>query len=647
MCPIGLNIFGIGNNVSPPSNTSQFVLFKQNGTPVSSFASTYTASPGVSCCSIDAITVAVLCRDGTLLLITASTGVITQTLNLSFTPDATHPIALTGGQDVPNASNILIATNGFNVQVFKSSNSASGYVSMFTSPIGLTNPQFIFGSLFFGAGFPGSQPTLYLLTNGANPSPLPCQALLRVAFTPGYAGIDTTNCAIVLDGQQFWFPYPVGVDWGSTMSGFFTCGEIYIPKSTGVAGVFSNQVIAYNPVSNSITSTMTFPATEAVFVAPPLYMEANGNTQYYTWNAITFSGIIDNTPLISIACARDTPNTIYVLDDNGVVYRGNLPSTAPSVVFSAMSNVITPNDEFKSISVFPDTVNFNSFVSCYSISNQTQIGQTAIFLDGEIPAIARNDVSQNYSVSVKNNFINFYNSDTFVKSGQYNLANSNLVYTKAGQDIDAGLLDIYNFQVFVDALNVAFAEAYNRLKTAGGSLTSAPTANIDFNTQLFTLNYSSDYPQQGNGIIFNNNLLRIVQYYALPDTIDVGFFKLVLPPSSTSLQQTNKSAYKFNKLNKILFQSTTLYVSGSFVGINAQNQTVTDVDVITDNYIDNLGQTLYYQPNFLRPFVLGSNNPIDRVQLSILYSYIDGTQHTLTINPDDGWSVLFDFIRKS
>lgn len=543
-----------------------------------------------------------------------------------------------GGQGTGPGQRLIFVSCQTTLQVYQSSNGQTSWIQEFSSnsiiPTGATVPNWLYAGTYYGSGYTNS-PTLYLVGSGSNtnPSAYTSQAVLQFTFDNAFQNI--TSVTMIQDNQKF---------TNSTKSLFYNypLSELYMCQANSLSTQpsWNGNVSAWNVGAGQITSTIFINYPNINLNSPPILdVSVNGDSGYYTWNAITATGYAGY--LISVACSRRNPNNLYVLNDNGQTYKGTLIGN--NVAFS-VTNAIATDTAWRSISLAPDAQAFDSFVYEYTLSNQTQVGTTAHYPGKLVKAVGRNDVAQNYAVSIQNTSVDFFNSTSFAKTGSASLNNANLIFTKAGEDVDAGAVDIYNFQVFLDALNGAFAEAYARL---GGSLAEAPTATINFDNQLFTLNYSSDYTTQGNGIIFNPALLRIVQYYAIPDTTDVGFLKLVLPPNSTSWTQTNKSAYRFNKLNKILFQSTTIYVSGSFNGINAQNQTITDVDVPTDSFINNLGQTLYFQPNLLRPYQLGSNNPIDRVQLSILYSYLDGSEYVLTIAPDDGWSVLFDFIRKS
>jgi hypothetical protein len=121
-----------------------------------------------------------------------------------------------------------------------------------------------------------------------------------------------------------------------------------------------------------------------------------------------------------------------------------------------------------------------------------------------------------------------------------------------------------------------------------------------------------------------------------------------LPPTSTSLTQTSRSIYLFNELDKIVFISNTIFVFGSFFGNNNTNNIITDIDVPVNSagYVDNVGQTLYYQPNFLRPFMLSSNNALQRIQLFINYVYRNGTQYPLLLAPNTNFSAKLIFPRR-
>ena len=220
-----------------------------------------------------------------------------------------------------------------------------------------------------------------------------------------------------------------------------------------------------------------------------------------------------------------------------------------------------------------------------------------------------------------------------------------LIFAKSGEDIDAGPASIYYISVFLDAINAAFATATTRLNQQAGTTLEPPTITLDYITGLCTLNYENAFSTDGNGIEFNTGLLAIVAY---PSTYDSTseLNQLLLPLNSTSLPQSAKSVYKFNELDKILFLSNTIYVTGAFVGQNETTQIVTDIDVPTDTFVENVGQVLYFQPNFLRPYFMQTNLALQRIQLSINYSYVDFNQYQLMLDPSTNFTAKLQFIRK-
>jgi hypothetical protein len=173
--------------------------------------------------------------------------------------------------------------------------------------------------------------------------------------------------------------------------------------------------------------------------------------------------------------------------------------------------------------------------------------------------------------------------------------------------------------------------------------------SLNFTTGLATLTYSTDYSQSlTKGILMNKNLHQLLYYYSVVDGFNPNYYEVILPVGSTSLLQTSKSLYLFNQLDKILFISNTIFVFGSYFGANNTNNIITDIDVPTnsDGYMNNLGQVVYYQPTFLRPYILNSNIPLSRVQMQIWYSTLDGNQYQLEIVPDGNWNAKLIFCRR-
>ena len=377
----------------------------------------------------------------------------------------------------------------------------------------------------------------------------------------------------------------------------------------------------------------------------------------FTFSGLTVSGVPN--PIISVSVDPINPTLIYCCDNTGLVYSGHLIGTA--IVFSS---VLNPTIDGTYQTILPLQLPTNSMnavgsVVSYSISNQAKI--TKISYSTNVSGIGRNLINGEFVVctdSLTNNLIS-YPATTLSPQNWMTTsipAGGGCIFTKNSENIDAGPAPIYTYQVLIDAINIAFAEAFKIANINGAGLLSPPSISMDFSTGLCTLNYDAEYVNNVNGILtstdgilFNSNLNSLLKFNSQPDSITPSMYLVYLtensPTAPYSVQQTSKSITTFNMLDKILFSSTTIYVSQSFFGNNQANNILTDVDIDTSGMIENSGWLLY-QPNFLRPFALASNNAIDRIQLYVSYSYIDGTVYPLLINPGSGWNAKLDFIRK-
>ena len=273
---------------------------------------------------------------------------------------------------------------------------------------------------------------------------------------------------------------------------------------------------------------------------------------------------------------------------------------------------------------------------------------TAALANTQVLSIGHNEEQSEFMVA---NGVNSVFSYTSACVQSYTLASTLPVqiFVKNGDDINVPNVAIYDLNTLVNLINVAFLEAYNKLVAQGGTLAEAPFLVLN-STGYLTLNYSADTTQAANGILFNQALWNLAYFTASPDSTDVGFYKLLLLPSSTSTTQLSKSVYNFNQLDKILISSNTLFVAGSWFGVNTQSRIIMDIDVPTDTsgFVQgNIGNVLYFQPNFLRVFQMQSGgSPLDRIQMDILYRYRDGTTYQLYLANGEAFSVKLEFVKK-
>lgn len=411
-------------------------------------------------------------------------------------------------------------------------------------------------------------------------------------------------------------------------NGILFCCQIF---SSGTATLFYQSQNYSNTYINLIQNI----PTNSRFIYFPQTL-----TSYYDFIQIT-----TNINPVSIAVSRTNTNTLYAINSaDNLLYSGTLKNNA--ITFTQMQQF---PETYSYISTTKNNnTNVNTTLRTFTISNQQQISSVAINND-KVTTIAKNESNSQFLAGlISGNVIKAYNS-SLVLQNSYTQQNPSNLFAKPADDINVPNINIYNLQVVIDSINVAFLEAYNKLKALGGTLAEAPYMNIDF-SGLLTLNYSADYTQSGNGILFNNPLTNLCYFQNQQDGLDPTFFKIVLKPSSTSITQLTRSIYIFNQLDKILIASTSLFVSGSWYGQNSISQVLTDIDVPIDSSsfaIGNIGQILYYQPTMLRVYQMASGgNSVNRIQMSILYRYRNGSQYNLLLPPGEAFSVKLEFVKK-
>ena len=493
------------------------------------------------------------------------------------------------------------------------------------------------------------------------------QNLYYLAFSPNFAGIVSTSGPFKSTGDSYIpelkFPLSFGFtseDGISYIQGDQIGHKLAVPSNTLASGFDFfwidgvNKALEFLPSSVSLNYQQLVPLTTPNSCIPLCFQLSTGSpVGFYTYDTpITFSPPLGIIQLNSVAMSNNS-NIIYFTDTNGLVYQGKLIGT---VVQNYAQ--ITVDGTYASISTFKNTT-FDSSIIDYTISNQTLVQKQSLGLT-PILGLTRNLISEEYLVCTGDSSSNLisYPANTLNPSNWTStIIPGGCIFAKNGENIDAGPTAIYTYQTLIDAINTAFLVAFGRANVNGAGLLTSPSISMNFQTGLVTINYSNEYVNSvngslttTNGILFNTSLSNLIQFYTSPDTIQPGFDLLYLtadgPNSPYQTIQTSPTITAFNMLDKILLSSTTIFVANSYFGNNQVNNVITDIDIDTTQIVQNIGQWLLYQPNFLRPFALASNNAIDRIQLSVGYSYIDGTSFPLILNPGSGWNAKLDFVRK-
>ena len=406
-------------------------------------------------------------------------------------------------------------------------------------------------------------------------------------------------------------------------------------------GVCTQNLYCYNVGANGWFSqyTTTPIISEASTYIDCVPLPRLNNT--YSWKPITVTG---GGTIVNFGISQTNPNLIYALNSAGTSFVGNLENNA--ITFTENTSI---SAQYQTVNVLPQTTAaYDTYMKTYSISSQAKIGDYH-FDTINILGMARNAIANEFLVSTNssNTLFNF-TPDNSLAWTNTNITGLNLIYAKNGEDLNFGDISIYDFQTLIDAINAAFLEAYN--KVPSGIFSQAPFITLNFQNGLATLSYSSDYTSDPlvKGILMNSNLHQLLYFFSTIDTFNPNYFLISLPENSTSLQQTSKSLYLFNQLDKILFISNTIFVFGSYFGQNSTNNIVNDIDVPTnaDGYMNNISQVLYFQPTFLRPYIMASQNPLQNINLQCWYSTLQGEQYRVPLVPGGNWNARLIFPRR-
>lgn len=420
---------------------------------------------------------------------------------------------------------------------------------------------------------------------------------------------------------------------------------VFITGIVSPSFVFENVKVrtlySYSSYSSSGMTSAPFNLDQGPFYFPKKAQAVYLNqtiSSTHVWTQVT-----SNEQIKAISVSRSNPNKFYALgSSDSLIYTGNFLNNA--VTFTQYTEFTQTYDYISNTPNINPTIQSKLYL--YGLQSQNLI--TTLELNDECGSIARNDVTNQYVVSQRTqNKIQALNAQTLVSQFTSSLTGAYRLFVKNGSDIDAGKVDIYDMAVFINAVNNAFVEATTKINQVlgAGTITTPPSLTLDYLTGLCTLTYPQAFTQSANGILFNRNLLNLVYYQSTLDSTS-GLYKLILNTQQESTTQQTKSIYNFNQLDKILFQSNCIYVVGAYFGKNQSNNIITDIDVVIGDYIENLGQTLYFQPNFLRTYALQSNLPLERIQLNILYQYRDGSEYQLYINQGQNTTVKLQMIKK-
>jgi len=462
------------------------------------------------------------------------------------------------------------------------------------------------------------------------------QKIVKYTFTNNtFTVVDTITTIYTVTGSQLisFLDYHENIEALVFIVGDLV-NDVYLNQQITTLFYYGNYSL-----TNATTSANSWTSTPFIWPQKDTGTYLNQHTMStHSWVQIPTGGV----PIKSACVSRSNQNKFYCIGSaDSLLYQGTLIGGT-----CTLTRMIEYTQTYDYIQSTPNTTPLLlSTLYLYGLQSQNLI--TSLQLNDECGSIARNDVADQYIVSLRTlQQIQALSSANLANIFTSNLSGAYRLFVKNGSDIDAGRVAIYDMAIFIDAVNVAFSEVTTKINqiVGQGTITSAPVLSLDYNTGLCTLTYPQALASN-NGILFNNNLLSLIYFLSTLDTKS-GLYQLQLNTQQGSTTQQSKSIYKFNELDKILFQSNCIYVVGAYFGLNQSNNIITDIDVVISDFVENLGQTLYFQPNFLRTYALQSNLPLERIQLNILYQYRNGQEYQLYVNLGQNVTTKIQFVKK-
>jgi len=95
-------------------------------------------------------------------------------------------------------------------------------------------------------------------------------------------------------------------------------------------------------------------------------------------------------------------------------------------------------------------------------------------------------------------------------------------------------------------------------------------------------------------------------------------------------------------IDKVLIQSSSISVIGSFFQNNLQSQTILDVDYPQNDKTE----PFYFLPPYPQTLTLNSPMPIQVIDINIMVQFVDGSITPLLVPPDTNWTCRMAFVRR-
>jgi len=444
-------------------------------------------------------------------------------------------------------------------------------------------------------------------------------------------GVDFASIQLV-QNVQIWDPTS---DPGLVQLNYIN-NDFQLVQSTSSLSTIYYQTSPTTPYNNAPAYTTTFSISNLGSGDIPQFVSG----AFINWQTLTVTG---GDILCSVAVSRYNPTLGYAIVG---VSSGNIYPISIDYSNSVIKVGTTPvsGANYNKVSTFKNGAQVvTSKAATYNVSSQSLVGSVSYPGVGPFTTIAKNEIDQTFGlIQTANSKLLILDTGLAVVSQSVNsgFGVASCFDIRNGEDIDSGPVSIYDMQVLIDQINLAFVDCFKRLQSKGTTLTSAPVLTLDFQSGLLTLKYDSSYIAKDCYIAFNTNLLTICYFTNVSG-------KIVLNPAATSITQNSKSVFNFNDLQSVQFRSNNIFVNGQYYSTNlSSSRIICEIDPDTTTYVNNLGQRLYYNPTILRSFFLQSTLPLQIISIQLYYTTKQGKEYPIYLNPSDFFTTKLNFIRK-
>ncbi len=251
-------------------------------------------------------------------------------------------------------------------------------------------------------------------------------------------------------------------------------------------------------------------------------------------------------------------------------------------------------------------------------------------------------LSERYKVTLE------YNGSSVTKTLQY--------VPTAGGVVPINFGPVFSYQQQIQSYNLALLDAYNDLKLLQPLIPATRAPYITLKGNLLSLNaqtaYESNLPNPIK-IFFNKaaeeQFTNLPQFFETNDRIQYLIVNQYtnLNGGIYTMTQSTEGISTWSKLNRILFETSTIPIDKQLVGSSADIQIQIIEDYIVDQDVNRPLDLIFFPKGPLRINTLNSNYPLSSIDVNIRWFSDDGDSQVILLPGNTIASIKLRFTRRS